>query len=128
MYRAKRSGARAALVYDPTMHTETMDVLELGSDLYHAVARGELRLQYQPVVNLHTGQPERNGVIVEIGHWVLGSGCTQAAIWRPFSLPDLAISVNVSARQLDDLGFAEMVTEHSESGWRSTTLALATHR
>ncbi len=137
MYRAKRSGARSALVYDPSMHTETMDVLELGSDLYHAVARGELRLQYQPVINLRTGTAvavealvrwdhpvrgliapntfipiaERNGVIVEIGEWVLGSSCTQAAAWRASSLPDLRISVNVSARQLDDPGFADMVTE-----------------
>ncbi len=144
MYRAKRSGARTALAYDPSMHTETMDVLELGSDLYHAVARGELRLQYQPVVDLRTGEAvavealvrwdhpvrgliapnafipiaERNGVIVEIGQWVLGSGCTQAAAWRASSLPDLAISVNVSARQLDDPGFAEMVTE----GLRQTGL------
>jgi len=137
MYRAKRSGTRTALVYDPSMHTETMDVLELGSDLYHAVARGELHLQYQPVINLRSGKAvsvealvrwdhpargliapntfipiaERNGVIVEIGQWVLGTSCTQAAAWRASSLPDLRISVNVSARQLDDPAFAGMVTE-----------------
>ncbi len=135
MYRAKRSGGRAALVYDSTMHTETIDGLELGSDLYHAVVRGELRLQYQPVVDLATGAAvavealvrwdhptrglippivfiplaERNGVIVEIGEWVLRRSCAAAAAWRASSLPDLKISVNVSARQLDDPTFADLV-------------------
>jgi diguanylate cyclase (GGDEF)-like protein len=135
MYRAKRNGGRAALVYDSSMHSETIDGLALGGDLYHAIARGELRLQYQPVVDLATGAgvavealarwdhptrglippnvfiplAERNGVIVEIGEWVLRRSCAAAAAWRASSLPELRISVNVSARQLDDPAFAELV-------------------
>jgi len=135
MYRAKRSGGRAAVVYEPSMHTETIDALELGNDLNHAVVRGELRLQYQPVVDLRTGAgvavealvrwdhptrglippnvfiplAERNGVIVGIGEWVLRQSCRAAAAWRVKLLPDLRISVNVSARQLDDPTFADVV-------------------
>jgi diguanylate cyclase (GGDEF)-like protein len=135
MYRAKRSGSRAALVYEASMHTETMDALELGSDLYHAVTRGQLRLQFQPVVNLITGSAvavealvrwdhpergvipptvfipiaERTGVIIEIGEWVLRRSCVEAAQWRASSLPDLRISVNVSARQLDEPAFPDLV-------------------
>jgi diguanylate cyclase (GGDEF)-like protein len=136
MYRAKRSGGRAALVYEPSMHTETIDGLDLGTDLHHAVVRGELRLEYQPVVDLATGAAvavealarwdhptrglippnvfiplaERNGVIVEIGEWVLRRSCATAAVWRASSLPALRINVNVSARQLDDPTFADLVS------------------
>jgi diguanylate cyclase (GGDEF)-like protein len=135
MYRAKRSGGRAAVVYEPSMHTETINALELGNDLNHAAARHQLRLQYQPVVDLTTRAAvavealvrwdhptrglippnvfiplaERNGVIVEIGEWVLRQSCRAAATWRATSLPDLRISVNVSARQLDDPTFADLV-------------------
>jgi diguanylate cyclase (GGDEF)-like protein len=151
MYRAKRSGGRAALVYESSMHTETIDGLELGSDLYHAVVRGELRLQYQPVVDLATGAAvavealvrwdhptrglippnvfiplaERNGVIVEIGEWVLRRSCAAAAAWRASSLPNLKISVNVSARQLDDPTFAELVASVlADSGLPAAALML----
>ena len=135
MYRAKRAGGRTAVVYESSMHTETIDALELGHDLNHVVVRGELRLQYQPVVDLTTGGAvavealvrwdhptrglippnvfiplaERNGVIVEIGEWVLRQSCRAAAAWRAKSLPNLRISVNVSARQLDDPTFANLV-------------------
>ena len=135
MYRAKRSSGRTAVVYESSMHTATVDALELGNDLNHAVVRGELCLRYQPVVDLATGvavavealvrwdhptrgliQPdvfiplaERNGVIVEIGEWVLREACRTAAAWRAKSLPSLRISVNVSARQLDDPTFTDIV-------------------
>jgi EAL domain-containing protein (putative c-di-GMP-specific phosphodiesterase class I) len=52
---------------------------------------------------------ESNGDIVEIGEWVLRRGCEQAAVWRATSLPELKISVNVSARQLDEPTFPDLV-------------------
>src|SRR5665811_2046215 len=55
MYGAKRSGTRRAVQYEPRMHTDTTRELELRADLSQAVRRGELRLQYQPVVDLTTG-------------------------------------------------------------------------
>jgi diguanylate cyclase (GGDEF)-like protein len=135
MYSAKRSGTRKALSYEPSMHTETMHGLELRGDLSHAVRRGELRLQYQPLVDLSTGAAvavealvrwdhprfglvppndfipiaELTGSIVEIGEWVLHRSCEQAAAWRGAALPDLRISVNVSARQLDEPTFPDVV-------------------
>jgi diguanylate cyclase (GGDEF)-like protein len=151
MYRAKRNGGRAAMVYEPNMHTATIDGLELGPDLYHAVARGELHLQYQPIIDLRTGaaigvealvrwehstrgliQPnvfiplaERAGVIAEIGEWVLRQGCAVAAGWRMTSLPDLRISINVSARQLDDPSFADLVAVVlAETGLPASALTL----
>jgi diguanylate cyclase (GGDEF)-like protein len=135
MYSAKRSGTRRAHQYESSMHTHTLHGLELRGDLSHAVRRGELRLQYQPLVDLTTGAPvavealvrwdhpslgpvppnvfipiaERNGIMSEIGEWVLRRSCEQAAAWRAGDLPDLQISVNISARQFDEPTFTDVV-------------------
>lgn len=151
MYRAKRIGGGDALVYEPTMHTEAIEGLELGPDLYHAASRGELRLEYQPIIDLGSGTPvgvealvrwehstrglvqpnvfiplaERNGVITEIGEWVLRQGCTAAAAWRATSIPGMRVSINVSARQLDDPTFADLVAEVlTETGLPAGALTL----
>ena len=99
----------------------------LQTDLQHAIARGELRLEYQPIVELQSCEiigmeallrwhhPERgliahrfhparrgDGVIVPIGRWVFREACRQAADWQR-TIPGrerLAIAINVSGRQL----------------------------
>jgi diguanylate cyclase (GGDEF)-like protein len=135
MYTAKRSGSRRALVYEASMHTDTVLDLELRHDLTHAASRGQLHLLYQPLIDLATGRPvavealarwdhprvglvppdvfipmaERNGNIVDIGNWVLATSCEQTAAWRARGLPELTVSVNVSARQLDEAAFADVV-------------------
>jgi diguanylate cyclase (GGDEF)-like protein len=135
MYTAKRSGSRRALVYEASMHTDTVLDLELRHDLTHAAGRGQLYLLYQPLIDLGTGRPvavealarwnhprvglvppdvfipmaERTGNIVDIGNWVLHTSCAQTAAWRARGMPDLTVSVNVSARQLDESAFADVV-------------------
>jgi diguanylate cyclase (GGDEF)-like protein len=130
MYRAKALGKARAEIFDPSMHVEVQRRLELESDLRHATARGELLLHYQPQVDLRTGRiagvealvrwehprlglipplgfiplAEQSGLIVHIGTWVLREACTQAIAW-----PELEMSVNVSARQLADPGFPDLV-------------------
>jgi EAL domain-containing protein (putative c-di-GMP-specific phosphodiesterase class I) len=107
------------------------------ADLRFAVERDELRLLYQPVVELSTGRvvgaeallrwerpghgvvapltfvplAEETGLIVPIGRWVLREACAQLARWRG-SLVDgesLSINVNVSGRQLSEAGFSDEV-------------------
>ena len=151
MYVAKRAGARRAVEYEPSMHAETVRTLELRGDLSRAVEQDELRLVYQPLIDLAQGAPtalealvrwehprfgliapnvlipiaETNGTIVEIGEWVLREACRQTALWRMRSWPELTISVNVSARQLDDAGFGDSVTRAlAESGLPAQALTL----
>ena len=109
------------------MHIAAHDRLALESDLRRAIARNELFLVYQPILDLETGTvpaaeallrwqhatrglvpptefialAEESGVIVDIGAWVLETACEQAAQWAADGNP-ISISVNVSARQLDD--------------------------
>lgn len=100
--------------------------LALETSLRRAVEKGELCLQYQPMVDLASGTisgaealvrwnhpefgmlgPEQfipladeTGLIIEIGEWVLNQACRQAKRWHELGLKDLTISVNVSAVQL----------------------------
>jgi diguanylate cyclase (GGDEF)-like protein len=137
MYKAKDDGKGRFAVFEPGMHAALLARLELEADLRHAVERDELRVVYQPIVELESGritgvealarwqrhgQPmpsaaefiplaEDTGLIVPIGRWVLSEACRQGRQWQlasPDRLPP-TMSVNVSARQLQDPGFIQDV-------------------
>ncbi|HET9771743.1 MAG TPA: EAL domain-containing protein [Acidimicrobiia bacterium] len=127
MYRAKDRGRDRCEFFDAVMRTEAVARLEMQSALHRAVERDELRLHYQPVVDLATGAvcgvealvrwarphhglvapgafiplAEETGLIVPIGAWVLEEAVRQVARWQE-SHPGLAVTVNVnlSAAQL----------------------------
>ena len=133
MYRAKSSGGGTIEHYDPVLHAQLLERMQFEEDLRKALGRGELRLYYQPIMDLANGRPvgfealarwqhpteglvtpdrfigiaERTGLIQPIGRWVLHEACRQAMLWRSRhpEYADLAISVNISARQFqsDDL-------------------------
>jgi diguanylate cyclase (GGDEF)-like protein len=138
MYRAKGKGKNRYEVFDTDTAAPAIHRLDLELDLRSAVARDELRLHYQPVVHLETGQveefealvrwqhkdrgllppdafiglTEETGLIIPIGQWVLTEACRQARQWqeqRP-SEPPLTIGVNLSARQLQDPDLVSLVS------------------
>jgi diguanylate cyclase len=138
MYAAKRAG-RHHRAYSPDLDEQASVQARVGAELRTALDTGQFRLVYQPIVALPEGRtvavetlvrwahPERglvgpidfipvaeqNGLIVELGAWILRSACRQAAEWRA-ALGDVAperVSVNVSARQLAQPGFAGLVSE-----------------
>jgi diguanylate cyclase (GGDEF)-like protein len=134
LYGAKRDGGGHARVYDPALRAEQVHRLQLEADLQSALPDGQLDVVYQPIVRLDTGvttgleallrwnRPgagpvspltfiplaEDNGLIVDIGRWVLERTCGQLASWRHVT-PDLTANVNVSARQLSDPAFVTSV-------------------
>jgi diguanylate cyclase (GGDEF)-like protein/PAS domain S-box-containing protein len=143
MYRAKGLGASRAEVFDRTMHAQAMARLQLETDLRRALARGEFRLRYQPIVSLTSGRitgvealvrwehPERGltspgefiplaeetGLILPLGAWVLVNACRQLAEWRrEFRHARIALSVNLSAKQFGQVDLVERIRaalEHS---------------
>jgi diguanylate cyclase (GGDEF)-like protein/PAS domain S-box-containing protein len=145
MYRAKARGRGRFEVFDQEMHDRAMRVLEIESDLRAALQDGQFRLAYLPVVSLDSRRiigfealarwehPERGlvspaefvpiaeetGVILPFGRWVLREACSQMARWAE-QLPDrtdLTISVNLSARQLQQADLVDDVrTALEESG------------
>ncbi|MGH2859931.1 MAG: putative bifunctional diguanylate cyclase/phosphodiesterase [Solirubrobacteraceae bacterium] len=127
MYEAKGAGKNRWTRFEAEMQVAARDKLTLEMDLVRALEREELFLVYQPTFNLRTQEvigveallrwqhPDRgvvspqdfipvaegNGLIVPIGRWVLHQACRQARLWQDAG-HDLAVAVNVSARQLDD--------------------------
>ncbi len=133
MYTAKNRGKARAERFESSMHTAALARLEMKADLERAVERHELRLRYQPVYALRSGelsgfealirwrhptrgeiQPldfiplaEETGLIVAIGNWVLDQACRQAVAWTETSGRPIHISVNISPRQLREPSMAE---------------------
>jgi EAL domain-containing protein (putative c-di-GMP-specific phosphodiesterase class I) len=136
------------------MGLDAMDRLQLEADLSGALERGELRLVYQPVVDLETEAvsgfeallrwqhpslgnitPDRfvplaedSGQIVAIGRWVLAEACRTAARWNESYTEagePLTMAVNLSARQLVDPGLlADVEAVLAETGLAPTSLVL----
>jgi diguanylate cyclase (GGDEF)-like protein len=128
MYTAKEKGKGRWQVFEPQMHSAVLRRLELKADLQRAVDGPQFALHYQPIVAMETGaltaveallrweHPERgtimpaefialaedSGLIVPIGAWVLEQACRDARLIQDKypQDPPLAISVNLSARQL----------------------------
>jgi diguanylate cyclase (GGDEF)-like protein/PAS domain S-box-containing protein len=127
MYRAKERGGARTELFDSAMRENAVRAMRIEQELQRALEEGELRLHYQPSVDLATGQvvgaealvrwehpkrglivpdrflgvAEETGLIVPLGTWVLGEACRQLAEWqgRP-ETAHLHLSVNLSAREL----------------------------
>ena len=108
MYRAKAAGQGGFERYDPGMHTQLVERMQLEADLRRALDDGELFLHYQPTIDLASGQitgaealarwnhptrglvpptefiplAEASGLIQRLGAWVLREACRQAAVWQ----------------------------------------------
>ena len=138
MYRAKQRGKGRSEMFSEAMRTQARDRLTLSSQLERALASGEMAVVYQPIVSIHTGRivgieallrwnhpqrglitppaflevAEETGAIGPIGDWVI----SQAASTLRTLLDDntlersVAVHVNVSPRQLSDVGFVERTT------------------
>ena len=139
MYQAKGDGRGVIRLYDENLRSVGADRLAVARDLRGAAARGELRLAYQPMLDLRTGRvrgvealvrwqhptrglldpdtfiplAEETGAILEIGTWVLHEACTALARWdaAPLTGRPLGISVNVAAVQIAATGFVDTVRE-----------------
>ena len=126
MYRAKALGRGRFHIFDPVMHLEAIQILELENDLRRAINKQELIVFYQPIISLHTGKitgfealvrwqhptkglilptefisvAEEIGLIHTLDTWVLKSACNQLRIWQnhPLTPKPLHLSVNLSAK------------------------------
>jgi diguanylate cyclase (GGDEF)-like protein len=152
MYAAKASSRGGAEIFRPALREGAAERADRAARLRGIEARDELRLDYQPIVELETNrigglealvrwQPpdgpvlmpgdwidlaEESGDIVPIGRWVLHEACRQARDWQiRLDRPDLRISVNLSARQFREHDIVATVrTIVEETGLPPETLIL----
>jgi diguanylate cyclase (GGDEF)-like protein len=153
MYVAKSKGKACYECFAPSMDHAASRRLQVEAELKRATKNEELVLQYQPIVDLNTGeigalealvrwehpnrglvQPidfipvaEETGLIVDIGAYVLRNACQQVRIWhRKFPKdPPLQVTVNLCASQLEAPSLAEdIATLLQQCSLPSSTLIL----
>ena len=139
MYRAKAAGRARHEVFDASLRARALERVRSEAALRRAVEREELVLHYQPIVGMAGGAvdgvealvrwqrpgvglvppgdfvplAEASGLIVDLGAWVVREACRQLAQWnasRPDD-PPLCISINLSARQVQDDGLPAVVAD-----------------
>ncbi|MBN9221176.1 MAG: EAL domain-containing protein [Mesorhizobium sp.] len=131
LYRAKREGRNLYRFFEPGMDAIVQARRALEVDLETALPRQEFELEFQPIMNIASGEiigaealmrwhspmrgtvapedfipaAEETGLIVPLGEWALRKACAAAAAWPS----GLRVAVNASAVQLGSDGFARGV-------------------
>jgi diguanylate cyclase (GGDEF)-like protein len=135
MYRAKDRGRNNAQCFRPEMTEEAGRRFRIHHQLTRAIDQDELRLYYQPVLDLRSGAisgaeallrwqngdrlltpihfleiAESTGLILPIGQWVMATACRQSFLWQDAGYP-VDVAVNVSARQFHEPDFVASLKE-----------------
>jgi diguanylate cyclase (GGDEF)-like protein/PAS domain S-box-containing protein len=137
MYRAKREGRNTFRFFTPEMQEQSARKLRLESELRHALARGELRLHYQPQFLLRDDRivgteallrwqhptlgpvsptefiavAEDSGLILAIGEWVLRTAARQMKSWIDAGMAPIVMAVNLSAVQFRHASLPQQVDQ-----------------
>ena len=135
LYQAKEAGRNTFSFYTPGLTLAVDERLNLEARLRRALAQNEFVVYYQPQVDIHGGTvigcealvrwndpelglippgrfiplAEETGLIVPLGEWVLRQACVQARAWIDAGLPSLTLSVNLSARQMQQPDIAARI-------------------
>jgi diguanylate cyclase (GGDEF)-like protein len=131
LYAAKRGGKGRMEFFRPPMDEEAQLRTSLAIDLRRAIREDQLEVHYQPQVDIHSGVvdgfeslmrwkhpargyvppdlfisvAESNGLICDLGHWILRESCRQARQWLDEGVVLRQISVNVSVAQIRQADF-----------------------
>jgi diguanylate cyclase (GGDEF)-like protein len=134
MSQAKAAGSDRACEFDEVMAADTSQQFSRDVEMRAALTNGDFQVYYQPLVDAHDyrvlslealirwdhpergvlppseflAATERNGMIVDLGRFVLHTACKHAAGWRR-KHPGLTVAVNVSERELFDPDFTAQV-------------------
>jgi diguanylate cyclase (GGDEF)-like protein/PAS domain S-box-containing protein len=135
MFRAKDQGKNNFVVYSSNMSDKSYEKLTLEKALRKAIGNDELVLQYQPQIDLCSGEvvgmealirwnhpewgfippkqfiplAEETGLIVPIGEWVMYMACRQNKMWQETGVYTGRVAVNLSTHQFLKQGLVETV-------------------
>ncbi|HYF84337.1 MAG TPA: EAL domain-containing protein [Clostridia bacterium] len=151
MQKAKGRGRDNYQLYESSINARLLEQLNLDSSMHNALDNGEFSLHYQPQVDTKTKEvlgcealirwnhpelgmisplkfipvAEANGLIMNIGRWVLYTACMQNKLWQDSGCKPIYVSVNLSAVQLIQEGFIDVVSDVlKETGLSSEYLEL----
>ncbi|WP_194791101.1 putative bifunctional diguanylate cyclase/phosphodiesterase [Pseudomonas sp. UFMG81] len=136
MYVAKQRGRNRYHLFDVSQEQELKATHQTVTRVRRALRDGELRLYYQPKVNMRSGRVigfeallrwlhpskgpvppgeflplvEQTDLIVELGEWVIDQALSQLQQWQQSGC-DWSLSVNIAARQLQRGDFAERLAQ-----------------
>ncbi len=125
MYRAKEAGRNTYRFFNEEMNDDAVEQLSMHFGLRRAIETEQFVLHYQPQIEIVSGAligaealirwnhpelglvapgrfipvAEENGLIVQIGNWVLREACREAARWQRAGMSELVVAVNLSALQ-----------------------------
>jgi PAS domain S-box-containing protein len=136
MYAVKDDGRNGWRAFDAAMNTATADRWRVESALHRALERNELVLEYQPKINVATGDiigaealmrwnregrlvppsefiavAEETGLIVPITEWAINTVCDQLRAWREVNAQVVPISVNISSRHIQRANLVQPIHE-----------------
>jgi diguanylate cyclase (GGDEF)-like protein len=137
MFAVKKQGRNQFQIYQLELNHSSSQRLRLENDLRHAIARKQLFLAYQPIIDMKTRRivsaealirwrhPElgivppdsfipladETGLIHPIGEWVVREACTQLRQWQDLGYDSLSVAVNVSAAQFKQEGLAAHIEQ-----------------
>lgn len=138
--KSKSSSGNYYQVFDATIQNNTLEILEIETDLRIALKRQEFYLNYQPIVSLNTGTiagfeslvrwnhplkgfispakfipiAEQSNLILPLGMWILQEACHQIRQWQERlndRHPNFTVSVNISGKQFEQEDFIERLDQ-----------------
>ncbi|WP_139902163.1 EAL domain-containing protein [Clostridium thermarum] len=135
MYQAKSSGKNSYQIYNPDLSLIAMEQITLERELRLALKNNEFKLYYQPRMDVKTNtlvgmealvrwikadgtivpplkfipKAEETGLIVPIGEFVIRESCSQLRKWMDKGFSNLIISINLSAKQIEDRNLLQVV-------------------
>lgn len=133
--KVKELGRNDWQIFTPSMNIQSFKTFQLESDLHKAMMNNEFYLEYQPKVDTGTGRvkgaealirwnhpdwgrvspgefiamAEENGLILEMGDWVLKEVCVLQSKWKKETIPIVPISINISPKHLLKADFTKNV-------------------
>src|SRR3990167_7364326 len=129
MYQAKHNGRNQLCLYTKSLNNTISRRMKIENELHNAIQHNEFELHYQPIYNIienkfdkveallrwknkELGQVsptefipiiEDIGMMTSIGRWVIETAIRQVRLWRKNNIADVAVTINVSAKQLLDM-------------------------
>lgn len=137
LFRVKERGKAHYQFYRSDMTTAITNIVSIETKLRKAIRRNELKLYYQPQIDLNDYTfnsfeallrwespslglvapndfiplAEDTGLIISIGNWVIETACEQIKIWKTLYNIDVRIAVNISPKQFQQPNFVEVIRD-----------------